>query len=310
MNKCPNCHSINCPCADYAAFPCDCPKKISTRRFTSPNSTLPPDKLEVLQRCIEAANDLLRSLGNESDPDNTRQLQLHFLRLEGVCVRVKLTCRESRSEDKEADLDEDVVEKTGTLVTAGRNFIQLNSLGNDVFVLYKRLISLSREECPRHKHHGEEKMNENRSTREIKVPRFKEYFRKFKGFFQDWRRWFLPHSRSEIMKHHNHDEQAFLHADRTTRREMVLNFGDFVSKNPELVNLFFGLSLHRHLKHYLGKDIKVKTDDHRIVEGTLFKVELEKIKVKNRYQTKEIDWREICFLEVKDTFARGGNYKY
>lgn len=80
---------------------------------------------------------------------------------------------------------------------------------------------------------------------------------------------------------------------------MVLNFGDFVSKNPELVNLFFGLSLHMHLKHYLGKDIKVKTNDHRMMEGTLVKVESEKVKVKNKDKSKEISWNEICFLEVE-----------
>ncbi|WP_455662260.1 hypothetical protein [Pradoshia sp.] len=284
MNKCPHCHRIDCPCVDYAEVPCDCPEKIPTKRFTSPNSPLPPDELDVLQRCIEAANDLLRSLGNESNPDNTRQLQLHFLNLEGVCVKVKLKCEVKKKSG------EDAVEKTGVVVTAGRDFIQINSLGNDVFILYERLISLSREDCPKHKHHEKEK-----------VPRFKMYFWELKRFFQDWHKWFFLHSRVklDIKKHHEHDEPEFLHADRTTRRKLVLNFGDFVAKDPELVNLFFGLSLHMHLKHYLGKDIKVKTDDHRMMEGTLFKVESERIKVKNRYKSKEFNMDELCFLEVK-----------
>lgn len=250
----------------------------------------------MLQRCIEAANDLLRSLGNESNPDNTRQLQLHFLQLEGVCIKVKLKCGDSKSEDKESCLGEVGVEITGTFVTAGRNFIQLNVLGNDVFILYERLISISKEES---KHHAKEKLDENRNTRGVKISRFRKYFRKFKRFFRDCLRWFFPSSRVKITKHHKHDEQEFLHADRTTRREMVLNFGDFVSKNPELVNLFFGLSLHMHLKHYLGKDIKVKTNDHRMMEGTLVKVESEKVKVKNKDKSKEISWNEICFLEVE-----------
>lgn len=284
MNKCPNCHSTECPCVNYAEFPCDCPKTIPTRRFTSPNSPLPPDELDVLQRCIEAANDLLRSIGSESDPDNTRQLQLHFLNLRDVCVKVKLKCGEKKKSGKDA------AEKIGVVVTAGRDFIQLNSLGNDVFILYDRLISLSREECPKHKHPDKEK-----------VPRFKKYFGELKRFFQDWQKWFFPHSRVKlnIKKHHKHDEQEFLHADRTTRRKLVLNFGDFVSKDPELVNLFFGLTLHLHLKHYLGKDIKVKTDNQRMIEGTLFKVESERIKVKNGYESQKIEMNDICFLEVK-----------
>ena len=292
MNKCPNCHSTECPCVNYAEFPCDCPKQIPTRRFTSPNSPLPPDELDELQRCIEAANDLLRSLGNESDPNNKRQLQLHFLNLRGVCVKVKLKCGESRSEDKEADAGEGeaVIEKTGTLVTAGRNFIQLNSLGNDVFILYERLISLSREDCLKHKHPKKEK-----------VPIWRKYFLKLKRLFQDCHKWFFQHSREKlrITKHHKHDEQEFLHAERTTRRKLVLNFGDFVSKDPELVNLFFGLTLHMHLKHYLGKDIKVKTDDNRMMEGTLYRVEPERIKIKNKDKSKEFNMDEICFLEIK-----------
>ena len=291
MNKCPNCHSTECPCVNYAEFPCDCPKQIPTRRFTSPNSPLPPDELDELQRCIEAANDLLRSLGNESDPNNKRQLQLHLLNLRGVCVKVKLKGGESRSEDKESDAGEGeaVIEKTGTLVTAGRNFIQLNILGNDVFILYERLISLSREDCPKHEQPKKEK-----------VTIWRKYYLKWKKLFRDFHKWFFRYSREKlrITKHHLHDEQEFLHTDRTNRRKLVLNFGDFVSKDPELVNLFFGLSLHMHLEHYLGKDIKVKTDDSRMMEGILYKVESERIKVKNRNKSKEINMNEICFLEI------------
>ena len=291
MNKCPNCHSTECPCVNYAEFPCDCPKQIPTRRFTSPNSPLPPDELDELQRCIEAANDLLRSLGNESDPNNKRQLQLHLLNLRGVCVKVKLKGGESRSEDKESDAGEGeaVIEKTGTLVTAGRNFIQLNILGNDVFILYERLILLSREDCPKHEQPKKEK-----------VTIWRKYYLKWKKLFRDFHKWFFRYSREKlrITKHHLHDEQEFLHADRTNRRKLVLNFGDFVSKDPELVNLFFGLSLHMHLEHYLGKDIKVKTDDSRMMEGILYKVESERIKVKNSNKSKEINMNEICFLEI------------
>ncbi len=93
-------------------------------------------------------------------------------------------------------------------------------------------------------------------------------------------------------------EQEFIDADRSTRREMVLNFGDFVSKRPELVNLFFGIPLHVQLLQYLGKDIKVKTDDHNIIEGTLFEADEGKIQVENRNGPIEIDLNQICFLEI------------
>ena len=79
---------------------------------------------------------------------------------------------------------------------------------------------------------------------------------------------------------------------------MVLNFGEFVSKRPELVNLFFGIPLHLQLLKYLGKDIKVKTDDDNIIDGILFEAVEGKIRVENRNGSLEINMDQICFLEV------------
>lgn len=255
MSRCPICKDKKCSCGkshnendvgcsedssseirdDGCGSSCHCPEKISTRRFSSPNSPLPPDQLDALQHCIETANDLLRTLGSKSNPENTRQIQLHFLRLQGVCVKVKLNCGEMHIE-----------EQSGLLATAGRNFIQLNSVGKHVFILNERLISLSREKDARSKQ----------------------------------------------------QEQEFIDADRSTKREMVLNFGNFVSKKPELVNLFFGILLHVQLLKYLGEDIKVKTDDHVIIEGTLFKANEGNIQVENKNGTIDINLNQICFLEV------------
>ena len=220
---------------DCFEIPFHCPEKIPTRRFSSPNSPLPPEELDELQRCIEAANDLLRTLGNKSDPNNTRQLQLHFLSLQDVYVRMKIKCREEKTE-----------EKTGILATAGRNFIQLNSEGKNIFILNERIGSLEREVC---------------ETSE-------------------------------------QQEQELIEADQNTRRQMVLNFGDFVSKRPELVNLFFGNLLHLQLLNYRGKDVNVKTDDHHIIKGRLFEVDEGKIQVENRNGSTEINMDQICFLEV------------
>ena len=83
-----------------------------------------------------------------------------------------------------------------------------------------------------------------------------------------------------------------------TRREMVLNFGEFVAKRPGLVNLFFGIPLHIQLLNYLGEDVKVKTDNHHIIEGTLFEADEGKIRVENRNGPTEINMDQICFLEV------------
>lgn len=146
--------NCDCPCHEQAGTPCpkgefccpgripasvpndlfctpfDCPKRIPTPRFNSPNSSFSPDELEQLQACFEEINDVLRSIGNPRDPENQRQLQLHFRALRGGLVRVIVDC------------DDEPIELLGTLEEAGRNFIQLNKIGEKTFILFERICSL------------------------------------------------------------------------------------------------------------------------------------------------------------------------
>ena len=100
MIQCNECNQHPCKCnltvpvnpVNLFGSPFDCKPQIPTRRFASPNSQFPQEELDELQICIEAVNDLLRSLGSVSDPNNTRQLQLHFLDLKGVSVNASILC--------------------------------------------------------------------------------------------------------------------------------------------------------------------------------------------------------------------------
>ena len=103
MNNCLNCFNDPCACEmrppvdpmNLFGSPFDCRKQIKTRRFASANSPLTQEELDELRECIEAINDLLRSLGSRSNPNNTRQLQLHFLRLRGAIVKAEIICESS-----------------------------------------------------------------------------------------------------------------------------------------------------------------------------------------------------------------------
>ena len=253
--------------------PFNCRKQIRTRRFASENSPRTQEELDELQACIEAINDLLRSLGSESDPNNTRQLQLHFLDLRGAVVKAEIICGieqllqdeeaigeediEIEVEDVEIDADElditnamsericfKVIEKKGKLATAGRDFIQINQVGSAVFILYSHLISITR---------GKYETDEQ--------------------------------------------EPEFICANQATRRELTFNFGEFVSKKPDLINLFFGIPLHVQLKEFLGKDVKGKTDGQFFC-GTLVKVDEGNIQIINKMGEEDINIDEICFIEV------------
>lgn len=270
MNSCSNCFNAPCTCEmqppvnprDLFGSPFDCRKQIKTRRFASPNSPRTPEELDELQECIEAINDLLRSLGSRSDPNNRRQLQLHFLSLRGASVKAKIICGvEQLDEDEEINVDIDVdlidtindmnerkcikvLKKKGKLATAGRDFIRINQVGSAVFILYSNLISIARDHCVEGEH-----------------------------------------------------EPEFICADQETRREMTFNFGEFVAKKPDLVNLFFGIPLHRQLKQFLGKDVEVKTDE-QFVCGTLVKVDEGNIRILNKMGEEDINIDEICYIEV------------
>ena len=299
MSRCGECQSNSCvcnsievkehsPCKDLACLhvdlfgsPFDCKKQISTPRFSSPNSPLPPKALDRLQRSIEEANDLLRSIGSESDPENRRQLQLHFQSIRGAGVILKIICEEPELEENEQEIEtvnenrqkykrvkknsgkevepklslkmnkkskmkRSIIEKKGKIFTAGRDFIQINEVGASVFVLYDRLISVARDEC----------------------------------------------------EHVKQPEQELIAVDRKVRRELAFNFGDFVSKKPELVNLFFGIPLFKQLKEFLGEDVKVKIFDEELV-GTLIKVDEGSLQIlKNDDKEIELNLNEICFVKV------------
>ena len=274
MSRCGKCRSNSCGCKsikpcdrltglheDLFGSPFDCKKQIPTPHFSSANSPLPPKELDRLQREIEEANDLLLSIGSESNPDNKRQLQLYFLSIRGANVMLKVICKEQEQEENEQEvepvnqslkknkscnMENSIIEMRGKIYTAGRDFIQINEVGTSVFVLYDRLISVARDEC----------------------------------------------------EHVKQSEQALIDVDRKIRRELAFNFGEFVSKKPELVNLFFGIPLFKQLKEFLGEEVEVKTFDEKIF-GTLVKVDEGSIQIIKKNDIKiEYNLNEICYIKI------------
>jgi hypothetical protein len=240
-NVCECCHQNPCECKEQENSSCppfqSCPEKIPTPRYRSPNSPLPHAQLDALQKCIESANDLLRSLGNERDPENQRQLQLHFLELHGGLVRVRVKCLEKQYEE------------VGSLMTAGKNFIMLNTVGKRVLIPFLKIVSLQ-----------------------------------YEGKDQD-------------KKHH----QDLIHLNRQIKRELVLHFGEFVSRNPELVNLFFGIPLHLMLVQYKDRMVNLKVEDKSdVVSGKIVEVEENFLQILKNDETVQIPIEKICLLEVEN----------
>lgn len=108
-----------------------CPEQIPTKRFSSPNSPLSPIDLVELKACIEQINTLLLAVGSPRNPDNLRGLRIHFRRLRGVLARVNVECNSSQ---------EHII---GRLKDAGRDYIELDTVGQREFILFQRICSFT-----------------------------------------------------------------------------------------------------------------------------------------------------------------------
>lgn len=252
MSRCEKCNKKKCTCK----------RENSIKSYPSPNSPLSSKKLDELQECIEVANDLLRSLGNKPEPDNTRQLQLHLLELQGKFIHVTyLFGRIGESEETE-ELEENGVEESeeeeieeqeeyssgklsGVIETAGRDFLQVNVLDKSIFVLYNRIISVALDD-----------------------------------------------------KNNCKTEKNSSMIDNKDKRELVLNFGEFVAKKFELVNVYFGIPLYKQLQEIKGKDVQITREDKQVFKGVLIEVEENRVTIENTRETIEIGFDEISLLEV------------
>ncbi|SOC37474.1 hypothetical protein [Ureibacillus acetophenoni] len=269
MNNCNLCEHYPCKCnqlvpqnpVNLFGSPFDCKKQIRTRRFSSLNSPLSQEELDDLQICIETINDLLRSLGSEVDANNTRQLQLHFLDIKGIKVKANILCGLDIQED-----DEDVNE---ILVN---NSINGNNEGEaETVKLIRKIGKLA---------------NAGRDFIQIN-PIGSALFILYNNLL----------SISRIDSVEEEREPKFINADQDTRRELAFNFGEFVSKNADIENLFFGIPLHKALKKYEGKEVKIRTDKERHF-GTLIETRDGKIQIQNKKKKQEIDINTICYIQV------------
>lgn len=137
---------FSCPLEIPASVPDDlfcrrfkCPERISTSRFSSPTSGLPRRETKELQECIEAANELLRTIGNPRGFEvEFIELRLRFRALRGVMVRVELECDNTK---------ETIV---GKIIGAGKDFLLLDTVGEKLFILYERLCSIRRNAVDEH----------------------------------------------------------------------------------------------------------------------------------------------------------------
>ncbi|MDN4492794.1 hypothetical protein [Ureibacillus aquaedulcis] len=92
-------------------------------------------------------------------------------------------------------------------------------------------------------------------------------------------------------------EPQFIDAEKNLRRKLAFNFGEFVSKNPNFLNLFFGVPLFCILTEYCGKDSIVFTTKG-MVKGTISGIDRDQVTLLDNRGEIDIDLDEICYLKV------------
>ncbi|PLT34066.1 hypothetical protein [Bacillus sp. V5-8f] len=109
---------------------CNCPEQLPQPRFSSPTSSLPPERFARIRECIDEANELLLALGAERDQNNQRALQLSLRRLRKQRVSVKI---DSNEQDEKF---------FGRLLDAGDDFIIMQVKDSILLIPFNRIIFL------------------------------------------------------------------------------------------------------------------------------------------------------------------------
>ena len=216
-----------------------CPKIIPTKRFPSPNTAFPLEQLPKVKECIERANEVLRTLGNNLVPARFDTLRLHLRMLLGLEIRVELECNGEK------------IKETGVLLDAGKDFLVIKKGNTQYFMMYQRICSIE--------HQGESE--------------------------------FIPM------------EPELINIDDQLRKDLILHFGEVVSKNPDLINLFFGIPLFLQFQFLLGSMVTVHVVDGSIVKevtGPLIDSRDGQIVVESVGNQREtIGINEICFVQME-----------
>lgn len=218
--------------------PNNCPDKIPTKRFSSPNSPLSKRELEQLKKLIEQINGTLTTLSNPRNENNLSALRVHFNKIRGIIVKVVFDCDNSKESVE------------GLLREAGRDFLEVEVVGQRYFIPYTRICEVQSNPCA-------EMESEQGSHREL------------------------------------------IDIDPCLRREIVLNFSQVVSKDPELINIFFGIPLFLELAKFICCRITVKTlGKPEAIMGILADTAEDKLCIKVDNEIQEININEIGIVII------------
>ncbi|OES45338.1 hypothetical protein [Domibacillus iocasae] len=111
----------------------------------------------------------------------------------------------------------------------------------------------------------------------------------------------IPLSKVHFIKSSNHfvrpaNEPALLNIDPCLRRSLTFNFGETVASSPELIHIFFKMTLPVFLFHLVDKKVKILLLKEEI-KGTVHEVDEETLTIVTaEEERKTVPFDSICFI--------------
>ena len=290
-----------------------CPQRLKTPKFPSPTSCLPEEQTRRLEEKIDTVNELLLDLALSNErPEEGRMKSIEGLI--GQLIEVKIDCEEP-VEEKNPELNED-----------GKKITQIEHTHLVDPDLDKTLLANREKRKKRKDNTGKYKKRKKRVNKVGKkiYAKRKVIVNKqdvstietgdLKGFVRVIGRDFvllkrnkeeiiIPLTKISLIKPHDRFAQPIhkpelLDIDPCLRRALTFDFGETVASSPELIEIFFKLTLPNFLLIHLDKKVKIKVADEEI-EGILMEINKDSlvISMKNE-KLRIIPLLSVCFIII------------
>lgn len=278
-----------------------CPQRLETPKFPSPTSCLPKGQTRELEELIDMTNELLLdlALSNESAIEGRMK---SFEGLMGQLVEVKIDCEKTADKEEKnhnvlqldhltpIDLDPPW-EKRDKKKKKKKQYWRKKVVKMKKYKKRKRRKAIVKKQVVTIRDIGKLRGNVEvigrdfvllkRNKVELLIPLIKVSLIK-------------PHDRFAQPIH----EPELLDIDPCLRRALTFNFGETVASSPELIEIFFKLTIPIFLLMHLRKKVTIKIVDEELV-GTLMEVNKESvvISMKNN-KSRVIPILSICFIII------------
>lgn len=292
-----------------------CPKVLETPKFPSPASCLPEEQTRELEELIEVVNELLLDLALSNEQPELGRMKA-FEGLIGQLVDVKIDCPDSEGNEALVVNEEEVLLPKKYAYLFETDLPLDKKERRRILLLRRRILRKIRRMNKRKKMRLKQKVQSNRGSRRNEVineqvvshlnngeisGRVHAVGRNFVLLRNNKEEIFIPLLKITLIKPHNRFAQPTKGPDLTEidpclRRALTFNFGETVASSPELIDIFFKMTLPIFLLTHIDKPVIIKTADEKL-EGTLICVNQESLTISNG-NMRDIPFESICFIKI------------